>query len=98
MLEQINHNDACVPIWNNNYVEPLFAIYKIIPFLKRAKEKISNRSFKLSELLDPVKMKIKYVSIENEIKLIDNKLESFINLNLPEDISKLGLLKKKEVK
>lgn len=90
MLEQIAQNDACMPIWNNNYVEPLFAIYKVIPFLKRTRENINNKRFKLSELIDPLKMRIKYISIENEIKLIDQGLESFINLNVPEDLSKLN--------
>lgn len=94
MMKQFAYNDACMPIWDNNYVEPLFAIYKIVPFLKRAQENLSNKCFKLSKLLDQAKMKIKYVSIENEIKLLDDKLKSFINLNEEADLSNLTYIKR----
>ena len=87
MMEQIEYNDACMPIWDNNYVEPLFAIYKIAPFLKKAKENLSKKDFKLSKLLDLENVRIKYISIENEIKGIDDKLESFININELRDFS-----------
>ncbi|MHA1376084.1 MAG: hypothetical protein ACTSR7_17540, partial [Promethearchaeota archaeon] len=68
-------------------------IYKIAPFLKRARENLSNKCFKLSKLLDQVKMKIQYVSIENEIKLLDDKLESFINLNEEADLANFNYIK-----
>ncbi len=87
MLKQFAFNDACIPKWNNNYVEPLFAIYKIAQFLKESKENLSNNCFKLSKLLDPTTQNIQYISIENQIKLFDAKLESFINVNDPVDIS-----------
>ena len=90
MMKQFASNDACMPIWDKNYVEPLFAIYKIAPFLKKTKENLINKCFKLSKLLDPTEMRIKYISIENEIKLLDDKLESFININEPADISNLN--------
>ena len=94
MIQQLAFNDACMPIWDNNYVEPLFAIYKIAPFLKKTRENLSNKCLKLSKLLDPTQMKIKYISIENEIKLIDDKLESFINVNELTDLSNLNHFKK----
>jgi len=94
MMKQFAFNDACMPIWDNNYVEPLFAIYKIAPFLKRARENLSDKCFKLSKLLDQAKLKIKYVSIENEIKLLDDKLESFINLNEEADLSNFNYIKR----
>lgn len=90
MMKQFASNDTCMPIWDNSYVEPLFAIYKIAPFLKKSRENLSNKSFKLSKLLDPTKIRIKYVSIENEIKIFDSKLESFININDPMDLSNLN--------
>jgi len=87
MIKDFIVHDACIPIWNNNYIEPLFAIYKITPFLKKAEENLSKKSFKLSKLLDLDNLRINYVSIENEIKLLDVKLESFINLNELNDFS-----------
>jgi molybdopterin-guanine dinucleotide biosynthesis protein A len=93
MMKQFASNDACMPIWDNSYVEPLFAIYKIAPFLKKSKENLSNNCFKLSKLLDPTKMRIKYVSIENEIKFFDGRLGSFININDPTDLSYLNHFK-----
>ena len=90
MIQQFAFNDACIPIWDNNYVEPLFAIYKIAPFLKKSKENLNNKCFKLSKLLDQTKMRIQYVSIENQIKSLDDKLESFININKQSDLSNLN--------
>jgi len=87
MLKQFVFNDACIPKWNNNYVEPLFAIYKIAPFLLKSRNNLSNKCFKLSKLLDHTKLKIQYVSIENQIKFFDSELESFINVNDPTDLS-----------
>jgi len=90
MMKQFASNDICMPIWDNNYVEPLFAIYKIAPFLKKSKENLNNKCFKLSKLLDQTKMRIQYVSIENQIKSLDDKLESFININKQSDLSNLN--------
>ena len=90
MMKQFASNDTCMPIWDNSYVEPLFAIYKVAPFLRRSRKNLSNKCFKLSKLLDPANITIKYISIENDIKFFDNKLESFINVNDPIDLSNLN--------
>ena len=77
--------ECCIPQWENGFVEPLFAIYPTRKAYYLSKKNLDNKQFKLNKLLDK-KWKTKYISIENEIKLIDNKLLTFVNLNKVEDI------------
>lgn len=88
IIEQSNGFDCCIPIWNNEFMEPLFAIYPVKKGFQKAKENIENRDLKLINLLDK-NWKINHLSVENLIKPLDEKLLSFININKPEDIEKL---------
>lgn len=81
--------DCCIPQWNNKFVEPLFAIYSIKKLFRKAKENLKDNNLKLSNLLDKC-WKINYLSIENEIMLLDRNLLTFFNINTPEDIEKLS--------
>jgi len=87
ITNSINY-ECCIPQWENNFVEPLFAIYPTRKAYQLSKTNLENKQFKLNKLLDK-KWKIKYISIENEIKPIDNKLLTFVNLNKVEDIKNL---------
>ena len=80
--------ECCIPQWENGFVEPLFAIYPTRKAYYLSKKNLEKREFKLNKLLDR-KWKTKYISIENEIKPIDNNLLTFINLNEVEDIKEL---------
>ncbi|MFX1494308.1 MAG: molybdenum cofactor guanylyltransferase [Promethearchaeota archaeon] len=86
--------ECCIPQWENGFVEPLFAIYPTRKAFQLCKKNLENKQFKLNKLLD-IKWKVKYISIENEIKPIDNKLLTFVNLNEVEDIKNLKKIYKK---
>ncbi|MFX1572603.1 MAG: molybdenum cofactor guanylyltransferase [Promethearchaeota archaeon] len=88
IIEQSKGFDCCIPIWNNKLMEPLLAIYPVNKAFQKSRENLKNRDLKLTNLLDK-NWKINYLSIENSIKPLDEKLISFININKPEDIEKL---------
>ena len=64
------------------------AIYPLKETLVRAEKNLKNRTFKLTNLIDPA-WKTNFVSIEDLIKPIDLKLLTFINVNGPIDIEKI---------
>ncbi len=88
LITQAKKYDCCLPQWNNNYIEPLFAIYPVKKALQKIRENLKNRTFKLTNNLDK-NWNIRYISIENEIQIIDEKLLTFININNHVDIEKL---------
>ena len=88
LIKQSIGYDCCIPQWNNNFVEPLFATYSIKKLLRKVKENFKENKLKLSNLLDK-SWKINYLSIENVIKPIDKKLLTFFNINTSKDIEKL---------
>ncbi|MEE9376752.1 MAG: molybdenum cofactor guanylyltransferase [Candidatus Lokiarchaeia archaeon] len=88
MIKQSRGYDCCIPKWNNNFMEPLCAIYPIRKVFQKAKKNMENRDYKLTNLLDK-NWKINYLSIEELIKPLDEKLLTFLNINTPEDIELL---------
>ena len=80
--------ECCIPQWDNNFLEPLCAIYPIEKALIIAEENIKSKNYKLINLLNET-WKIKYISIENSFKHIDEDLISFTNINEPLDLKKL---------
>jgi molybdopterin-guanine dinucleotide biosynthesis protein A len=85
--ESYNH-DAVIPIWNNWYVEPLFAIYPVQKGLEIARKNIQKEKFKLTNLMDK-DWNINYISIEKRIQEIDKNLLSFVNINRLNDLNKV---------
>jgi len=86
--------ECCIPQWENGFVEPLFAIYPTRKAFQQSKNNLEYKQFKLNKLLDR-KWKTRYISIENEIKPIDNNLLTFVNLNKVEDIKNIKKIYKK---
>ena len=88
LIEQSEGYDCCVPRWNSGYIEPLFAIYPVKAACVKAKENLRKKAYKLTNLIDE-NWKVKYVSIEKSIRLLDEYLLTFTNINNPHDIEKL---------
>ena len=89
----INHCegfDCCIPKWKNNFLEPLFAIYPIDKAYEISNLNLKKSVFKLTKLISQA-WKTNFISIEEEIKFLDTKLHSFININTKEDTSNLNL-------
>ena len=97
VIEYIINNcegfDCCIPKWmkNNNFLEPLLAIYPIDKAYETSKRNITQNQYKLTRIISP-DWKTNYIPIETKIKTIDSKLISFKNINNPEDIKVLELL------
>ena len=84
--------DCCIPKWKNNFLEPLLAIYPIAKAYESTKQNLKKNIFKLTHLIIQA-WKTNYISIEDEIRIFDKKLQSFININTKKDISNLNLEK-----
>ncbi len=90
IIQQCEGFDCCIPKWNNNFLEPLFAIYPINKAYESTKQNLHKNIFKLTQLINQA-WKTNYISIEDEIRILDKKLYSFINLNTKKDIANLKL-------
>jgi molybdopterin-guanine dinucleotide biosynthesis protein A len=88
MLKESQEYDCCIPIWNNGYLEPLFAIYPIRKGCTESKKNLEGSKFRLREILSK-DWKINYISIENKIKPFDKELLSFYNINTEEHLENL---------
>jgi len=88
IIEQCKNFDCCIPQWENGFLEPLVAIYPVKKALKTAKKNLKIQSYKLTNLLS-AKWKINFISIEKDIKIMDEKLSTFINMNEPRDNEKI---------
>lgn len=88
MINQCLEYDACVPIWKNQFIEPLLSIYKVEPFLNKSANKLRENDYKLSHLLD-TDLNINYIPIDKVIKRLDPHLLSFININDSKDLENI---------
>ena len=84
--------ECCIPRWKNNFLEPLFAIYPIEKAHEVSKQNLQEGVFKLTNLVSN-DWKTNFISIEDEIWVIDQKKQYFININTREDLSNLKLEK-----
>ncbi len=90
IVDQCEEFDCCIPRWKNNFLEPLFAIYPIEKAYKTSRRNLKESIFKLTQLVSQA-WKTNYISIEDEISLLDKKLQSFININTKNDVFNLNL-------
>lgn len=87
LFERAKNHDGAVPRWPNGYVEPLQAVYRTKGLRRAVSDAWRDGEMRLTEVLKRLR-DISYVPMEN-IRKVDPKLESFVNVNSPEDI---GLL------
>ena len=88
--------DCCIPKWENNFLEPLLAIYPITKAYETSLRNITQNKYKLTKIINK-DWKTNYISIERDIKKRDPNLISFKNINKLEDIEILkSLLKQKQ--
>jgi molybdopterin-guanine dinucleotide biosynthesis protein A len=88
LFENARNHDGAVPRWPNGYVEPLQAVYETEKLRKAVNEVWKREKMRLMEVLKIVP-DIVYVSTQ-KLRKIDPKLESFMNVNSPEDIELLS--------
>lgn len=81
LFDLIEGYDAVVPCWDGDRLEPLHAVYRreaLAEYLEDEREILSLRSMILS-------LNARFVHMD-EIKRIDPKLSSFVNINRLEDL------------
>jgi len=88
LFENAKNHGGAVARWPNGYVEPLQAVYETEKLRKAVNEVWKRGKMRLMEVLNIVP-DIVYVSTER-LRKIDPKLESFLNVNSPEDIELLS--------
>jgi molybdopterin-guanine dinucleotide biosynthesis protein A len=87
LFENAKNHGGAVPIWPNGYMEPLQAVYETEKLRKAVNEVWKRGKMRLMEVLNIVP-DIVYVSTK-KLRKIDPKLESFMNVNSPEEIELL---------
>jgi len=86
LIEQCNGFDCCIPKWENDFLEPLFAIYHVNKAYATSLRNLRQKHYKLTKIIDQ-DWKTNYTSIEQDIKKLDSNLLSFKNINKLEDIN-----------
>lgn len=84
LLRHARGHDGGIPRWPNDYIEPLQAVYRTEKLKAIAQRAWENGKMKLTDVLEMVP-DVVYVSTE-EIRKVDPKLESFLNVNTPKNI------------
>ncbi len=87
LYEKAKNHSAAVPKWSSGLIEPLIAVYHVPELINVTKSAWRNKQMKLTEIIDRLK-DVTYVSTE-EIKKIDEELETFLNINTQEDIKNI---------
>ncbi|MBW6517278.1 MAG: molybdenum cofactor guanylyltransferase [ANME-2 cluster archaeon] len=87
LFDRAQGHDAAIPVWENEVLEPLHAVYRASPMAVET-EKAILRNDKIA--LAPIfKLKdVVFVAME-EIQDIDPDLRTFMNINTMEDIGKI---------
>ncbi len=84
LFNRAEGRDAAIPRWPNGYLEPLHSVYKRRAVLDVAQELMRRGSRSILRLIESLK-DVVYVPIE-ELKLVDEKLLTFFNVNTPRDL------------
>jgi molybdopterin-guanine dinucleotide biosynthesis protein A len=87
LLERASDAEAVVPRSRTGHLEPLQAVYHRESMLHEAEEALAK------EQLSPIAVihnlaRVVYVSIEDEIRVLDPDLRTFFNVNTKQDIAK----------
>lgn len=86
LFEEAKEHSGAIPRWPNGYLEPLTAVYRVEELVDATKSTWREGNMKLTKVIDKLE-DVNFVSTEN-IKSVDGKLESFININTQEDLEK----------
>lgn len=86
LYKNIKDHNAAIPKWPNGFIEPLIAIYRVEELSELAKKSWEKEEMKLSKIIDRLE-DVVFVSTE-EIKEVDEELETFLNINTLKDLEK----------
>jgi molybdopterin-guanine dinucleotide biosynthesis protein A len=79
--------DAAIPKWNQGHIEPLEAVYRTSSTLVATRETLSPSGSRLKAMISKLG-KVVYVSVEDEVGILDSDLRTFLNVNTREDMDR----------
>ncbi|MDO9516685.1 MAG: molybdenum cofactor guanylyltransferase [Methanosarcinaceae archaeon] len=87
LFKRAEGHDAALPVWENENLEPMHAVYRTSPMAVETENAIlRNERFVLAPVF---RMKdLVFVKID-EIRELDTDLRTFVNVNTPDDVEKL---------
>jgi molybdenum cofactor guanylyltransferase len=88
MFERIEHSRVVVPMWPNGRLETLSMVLEKSSALKIAQTLCLLERPRSDDLIRGA-LNVTFLSVVGEIASLDPELKSFININRPEDLSKL---------
>ena len=77
-------SDAAIPIWPNQYLEPLHSVYRISPSIKAIEAALNLGEKSVLDMIRRLE-RINYVPVE-ALREFDSELNTFFNVNYPEDL------------
>jgi molybdopterin-guanine dinucleotide biosynthesis protein A len=90
LFKQSDKAGSAVPRWNDGRIEPLHAVYERDAARHGVSGAIREQSLSMIGLVAHTP-NVHFVSVENEIKLIDPALKTFSNFNTPRDFASLNV-------
>lgn len=87
ILEEIRGWDAAIPVWPDGMEEPLVAAYRVEATLRAARGALHAEERSLHGMVRRL-VAVRYLPVDN-LRLDDPELESFFNVNRPEDLRRI---------
>lgn len=88
LFDRAQGHDAAIPVWENENLEPLHAVYRASPMaIETEKAILRNDTFVLAPIFRL--HDVAFVTME-DIRYIDPGLRTFMNINTLEDIRNMG--------
>jgi molybdopterin-guanine dinucleotide biosynthesis protein A len=87
LFQRASGVDAAIPKWNNGHIEPLEAVYRVASTLKAAQETLAPTGSPLRVMIGKL-AQVVYVSVEDEVGMLDLDLQTFLNVNTREDMDR----------
>lgn len=88
LFQSLKDNDVAVPTWGNGNLEPLIGVFSR-GRMARIAETLCILGRQRPDDLFRSATKTKFVSIEKDLKPFDPNLDSFVNINHPQDLENL---------
>jgi len=95
LLERVSNAEAAVPRWKSGHLEPLQAVYRREPMLQKSEEALASGSLSPVDAIKKL-ARVVYVSIEDEVKVLDPDLRTFFNVNTKEDVAEAEMILKQQ--
>ena len=88
LFKSAEGHNAAIPIWDNENLEPMHAVYRTRPMaVETEKAILRNEKFVLSPVF--YMQDLVFVNVDDEIRQLDPDLKTFVNINTPDDVEKL---------